>query len=89
MAAVKDAVDVCLAVGQVLAGVEEIVVAEVDIMGATVEMVEGEGLEEETAEEGEMAEEEEEEEETAEGVVRFHCGSNWFRRRHSRRERKT
>lgn len=69
--------DVCLAVGRV--------VAEVDIMVATVEMVEGEGWEEEMVEEemveeemaeeveegGEMAEaeaEEEEEEETAEGV---------------------
>lgn len=70
MAAVEDAVDVCLAVGRV--------VAEVDIMVATVEMVEGEGWEEEMVEEemaeeveegGEMAEaEEEEEEETAEGV---------------------
>lgn len=78
MAAVEDAVDVCLAVGRVVARVEEIVVAEVDIMVATVEMVEGEGWEEEMVEEemaeeveegGEMAEaEEEEEEETAEGV---------------------
>ncbi len=81
MAAVKAAVDVCLAVGRVVAMVEEIVVAEVDIMVATVEMVEGEGWEEEMVEEemaeeveegGEMAEaeeeEEEEEEETAEGV---------------------
>lgn len=87
---VKVAVDVCLAAGQVLARgrmqmehmvLEEIVVAEVDIMGATVEMVEGEGGEEEMAgeEEGEMAgaegetagAEEETAEETAEGVVRL------------------
>lgn len=74
--------DVCLAVGRVVAMVEQIVVAEVDIMVATVEMVEGEGWEEEMVEEemveeemaeeveegGEMAEAEEEEEETAEGV---------------------
>lgn len=66
----KDAVDVCLAVGQVLARVEEMVVAEVDIMGATVEMVEGgEEMAEEVEEEGGMAEAEEEE--TAEGVVRL------------------
>lgn len=82
MAAVEDAVDVCLAVGQVLARVEEIVAAEVDIMGATVEMVEGEAWEEEMVEEeeemaeegeeeGEMAEAEEEEEGMAEGVVRL------------------
>lgn len=66
--------DVCLAVGMVLARgrrrMEEIVVAEVDIMEATVEMVEGEGGEEIVEEEeAEMAEEEEEEEEeTAEEV---------------------
>ena len=81
-----DAVDVCLAVGMVPARgrrrMEEIVLAEVDIMEATVEMVEGEGGEEiveeeeaemaEAEEEEETAEEEEEaeaEEETAEGVV--------------------
>lgn len=65
--------DVCLAVGMVLARgrrrMEEIVVAQMDIMEATVEMVEGEGGEEIVEEEeAEMAEAEEEEEETAEGV---------------------
>ena len=64
--------DVCLAVDMVLARgrrrMEEIVVAEMDIMEATVEMVEGEGGEEIVEEEEAEMAEAEEEEETAEEV---------------------